>query len=88
LHAAEQHDMLLSRAISKFIGMYQSMTVDNKFDILQKMRCSVSFTIDCDNPSFLLSKGKCHIPWSSKFFMKNKLKEFIMNLNFLVYHLV
>jgi len=62
--------------ISKFIGIHQATIADNKCDILQKMRCGVSFTIDCDNPGFLLGKGKWPIQWSSKFFKNNKLKQF------------
>jgi len=76
LHAAEQEVMLSSSVISKFIGIHQDTNADKKLDILQKMRCGVSFTIDCDNPGFLLGKGKWPMQWSSKFFKKNKLKQF------------
>jgi len=77
LHAAEQEVMLSSSVISKFIGIHQHTTVDSKFDILQKMRCGVSFRIDCNDSGFLLGKGKRPIQWSSKFFKKNQLKEFV-----------
>jgi len=51
LHASEQELLLSSNVISKFIGTHQINTVADKFDILQKMRSSVFFKIDCNNTS-------------------------------------
>jgi len=41
------------------------------------MRSGVSFTIDCNNASVFLVKGNCPLPWCSKFFNRNKVKEFL-----------
>jgi len=77
LHASEQELLSSSNVINKFVGIHQSTTVANKFDILQKMRNSVSFTVSCNDAGVFLGKGKCPIPWCSKFFNKIKVKEFL-----------
>jgi len=78
LHASEQELLSTSNVISKLVGIHQSRTsVADQFDKLQKMRSGVSFTIDCNNASVFLGKGKCPIPWCSKFFNRNKVKEFL-----------
>ena len=78
LHASEQELLSSSHVISKFVGIHRPRTtVAEQYDRLQKMRSGVSFTIDCNNASVFLGKGKHSIPWCSKFFNKTKVKEFL-----------